>query len=187
VTFSNFDTSGKRTIPAGSIVATDSDVRFRTLEPARLAKAITGSEDHRSRTDSVLTRCQGGTANVPANAIHNVPSGQDPTPQGHQRAATKGGEKSESTRVSQEDVDLAAADLTKQLERQMRDALADPATTPAGSALIEETAALGKVKAEPSLDGLVGRNARPSRSRCPRRARSSPSTPASSNHWRRRR
>jgi hypothetical protein len=164
VTFSNFDTSGKRTIPAGSIVATDSDVRFRTLASARLAKAkIIGGTTIVPGTDSVRVEAvKAGTAgNVPANAIHNVPAGQDPILlKVTNGAATNGGEKSESTRISQEDVDLAAAELTKQLERQMSDALADPATTPAGSTLIEETAALGKVKAEPSLDGLVGRNVR---------------------------
>ena len=164
VTFSNFDTSGKRTIPAGSIVATDSDVRFRTLAPARLAKAkIIGGTTIVPGRDSVrIEAVKAGTAgNVPANAIHNVPSGQDPILlKVTNGAATKGGDKSESTRVSQEDVDLAAADLTKQLERQMSDGLADPATTPAGSTLIEETADLGKVKAEPSLDSLVGRSAR---------------------------
>ncbi len=162
VTFSNFDTSGKRTIPTGSVVATDSDVRFRTLEPARLAKAkVIGGTTIVAGTDSVRVEAvKAGTAgNVPANAIHNVPSGQDPILlKVTNGAATKGGEKSESTRVSQEDVDLAAAELTKELERQMSDALADPATTPAGSTLIEETADLGRVKAEPSLDSLVGRN-----------------------------
>ena len=66
----------------------------------------------------------------------------------------------ETTRVSQEDVDVAVAELTKELESQMTGALEDPATAPAGTTLVEETAKTSRVKAEPSLGGLVGKNAR---------------------------
>jgi hypothetical protein len=113
-------------------------------------------------TDSVRVEAvkAGTEGNVPANAIRNVPSGQDPLLiRVTNNAETKGGDRSESTRVSQEDVDVAVAELTKELEQQMATALADPATAPAGTTLITETADTGDVKATPALDRLVGRNA----------------------------
>ena len=80
--------------------------------PPRLAKAkVIGGTTIVPGTDSVRVEAvKAGTAgNVPANAIHNVPGGQDPILlKVTNGAATKGSEKSKSARVSQEDVDLAA-------------------------------------------------------------------------------
>ncbi len=94
VTFSNFDTSGKRTIPAGSIVATDSDVRFRTLEPARLAKAEDHRrDDHRSRHGLGPDRGgQGRHGRQRPRERHPQRAqrpGSDP-PQGHQQGRNEG-------------------------------------------------------------------------------------------------
>ncbi len=163
VTFSSFDTDGKRSIPSGSIVATDSGVRFRTLSTANMPKAKRFGTTIVPGTDSVrIEAVKAGTGgNVPANAIHNVPAGVDPVDtEVTNGAATRGGDRTESSRISQEDVDVAVAELTKELESQMAAALAAPDTAPAGTTLVEETAKTGRVKADPALGGLVGKSAR---------------------------
>ncbi|HEY8169204.1 MAG TPA: hypothetical protein VIF84_10860 [Candidatus Limnocylindrales bacterium] len=163
VTFSNLDPTGQMTIPKGAIVATDSNVRFRTLSSVKVPKGkFRGFTVDPGQASVRVEAVKAGPAgNVPANAIQNVPSGTNPVllkvTNGDE---TSGGVRTESPRVSQEDVDLAVAELTKALDQQMTAALGDPATVPQGTSLIPETARTGKVAAEPSLAGLVGRNAR---------------------------
>jgi hypothetical protein len=161
VTFTNYDTSSANTISSGSVVATPDGVQFKTLQtvvvPAAKVKGPTKIDPGQASVR--IEAAKVGTAgNVAPGTITRVPPGENGTLLDVRNpAATTGGDRNESPRVSQEDVDVAVADLTKDLETQMAAALADPATAPAGTTLIEETAAMGKVKATPALTNLVGK------------------------------
>ena len=162
VTFTSYDTSAANTIPGGSVVATPDGVQFRTLKsivvPAAKIKGPTKIDPGQASVRIEATKVGTG-GNVAAGTVTRVPSGENGAlldvlnP-----SATSGGDRSESPRVSQEDVDVAVAELTKEIEGQMATALADPATAPAGLTLIEETATTGKLKASPAVANLVGKN-----------------------------
>ena len=161
VTFSNLDPTGMTTIPSGSVVSTDGNVRFRTLSTVRVPKAkIKGLTIDPGRASVRVEAVKPGpNGNVAANAIQNVPSGYDPIQlKVTNPSETSGGRRTEEARVSQEDVDKAMAELNRDLESQLASALADPATAPEGTTLIEETASTGRIKASPDPDNLVGRN-----------------------------
>src|SRR5437879_128229 len=80
VTFTNYDFTGSNTVPAGSVVATEGGIRFRTdanvFLPAatRLGTTIVPT----TRSVGVTAVDPGPGGNVPANAIRVVPQGEDP-------------------------------------------------------------------------------------------------------------
>ena len=160
VVFTNLDTGGRNTIPAGSIVATDSNVRFATLAAVTLprAKIIGGTRIVPGRaTVRVEAVAAGESGNVAANAIDNVPSGEDPIVlQVSNPDATTGGTRTETKQVSQDDLDQALAALSTDLDSQLAAALAEPATAPAGTTLVPDTAAMGGSTAEPAAKSLLG-------------------------------
>jgi len=160
VVFTNLDTGGRNTIPAGSIVATDSNVRFATLAAVTLprAKIIGGTRIVPGRaTVMVEAVAAGESGNVAANAIDNVPSGEDPIVlQVSNPDATTGGTRTETKQVSQDDLDQALAALSTDLDSQLAAALAEPATAPAGTTLVQDTAAMGDPAPEPAPKSLLG-------------------------------
>jgi len=160
VVFTNLDTGGRNTIPAGSIVATDSNVRFATLAAVTLprAKIIGGTRIVPGRaTVRVEAVAAGESGNVAANAIDNVPSGEDPIVlQVSNPDATTGGTRTETKQVSQDDLDQALAALSTDLDSQLAAALAEPATAPAGTTLVQDTAAMGDPAPEPAPKSLLG-------------------------------
>jgi len=160
VTFSNFDTGRSNRIDAGSIVATDSDIEFRTLATVTLPPAtVEFPFTLRPSTASVAVEAiqAGVSGNVGVGAIDNVPKGENknltkvtnPDP-------TTGGTHTESPQVSQQDVDAAMTALTTALQGAFDTQVRDAAGVPAGTTLFDETKALGA--ATPSLDPatLVG-------------------------------
>lgn len=161
VTFSNLDTGRRNTIDAGSLVSTDSNVRFRTLDAITIPKAriIGGLTIEPGRKSVKVEAVNAGEAgNVAANAIDNVPSGEDPIVlKVTNPAPTGGGTHTESKSILQADVDGAVVALTTDLEAALAAGLADPATAPAGTSLVGATASLGTVTSAPSPDELVGR------------------------------
>ena len=160
VVFTNLDTGGRNTIAAGSIVATDSNVRFATLAAVTLprAKIIGGTRIVPGRaTVRVEAVAAGESGNVAANAIDNVPSGEDPIVlQVSNPDATTGGTRTETKQVSQDDLDQALAALSTDLDSQLAAALAEPATAPAGTTLVQDTAAMGDPAPEPAPKSLLG-------------------------------
>jgi len=160
VVFTNLDTGGRNTIPAGSIVATDSNVRFATLAAVTLprAKIIGGTRIVPGRaTVRVEAVAAGESGNVAANAIDNVPSGEDPIVlQVSNPDATTGGTRTETKQVSQDDLNQALAALSTDLDSQLAAALAEPATAPAGTTLVQDTAAMGDPAPEPAPKSLLG-------------------------------
>jgi hypothetical protein len=160
VVFTNLDTGGRNTIPAGSLVATDSNVRFATLAAVTLprAKIIGGTRIVPGRaTVNVEAVAAGESGNVAANAIDNVPSGEDPIVlQVSNPDATTGGTHTETKQVSQADLDGAVTTLSTDLDAQLAAALAEPATAPAGTKLVPDTAAMGDPAPEPATDSLLG-------------------------------
>jgi len=161
VTFTNLDATSMTTIPSGSVVSTDSNVRFRTMATVRVPRAkykgLTIDPGRASVRVEAVKAGPGG--NVSANTIQNIPSGYDPIVlRVTNPSETSGGKHTESTRVSQEDVDVAVAQLTRELDDQLAAALAEPSTAPEGTTLVEGTATTSGVKARPAAANLVGRS-----------------------------
>jgi hypothetical protein len=159
VTFVNNDTSAANHIAAGAIVATASNIRFRTLAAVTVPRAsipppafVPGKA-----TVNVEAVVAGLSGNVAAKAIDKVPPGEDATLLTVSNPApTSGGTHSETTQVQQQDVDAAMVQLTTTLQAQFDAVVAAPATAPAGATLIAATADLGETTAEPATAGLVG-------------------------------
>jgi hypothetical protein len=160
VRFSNYDFTSEVSLPAGSIVSTDSGIRFATQDAATVPPGrliLPGRTIEPGRADVGVRAVEGGPAgNVAANAIDNVPEGQDPdsltvtNPQ-----PTTGGSRTETLFVQQRDYDGAVAALSARLDGALATALADPATTPAGLRLFPETAVRGRPTADPAPAELV--------------------------------
>jgi hypothetical protein len=153
VTFENYDPTSSNGIAAGSIVATEGGVQFRTLADVTLPPAqfvipqIIPSE----RNVAVEAVVAGPGSNVPANTVTAVPSGENPTfTRVSNRQAMAGGNRTEFPRVEPADVDEALGELSAQLAAQLDERLADPATTPTGTTLFPATRAVGA--STPSVD-----------------------------------
>jgi hypothetical protein len=160
VTFENYDPTSSNGIAAGSLVATEGGVQFRTLGDVTLPPAqfvipqIIPSE----RSVAIEAVAAGPAGNVAANTITAVPTGENPTfTRVNNRQPTAGGTRTEFPRVEQGDVDGALGELSAQLVAQLDERLADPSATPAGMTLFPATKALGPTT--PSVDPatLVGR------------------------------
>ena len=134
VRFQNLDPTSTNRIAAGSIVRTNSGVRFRTAATVTVPRAelITiGTQITLTpgRIVVKVTAVDGGPdGNVDAGTIVIVPSGENslflkvsnPEP-------TTGGTSQEFTRVTQADVDGALAALNVSLAEAFTEAMADPA------------------------------------------------------------
>ncbi|MGH3075492.1 MAG: baseplate J/gp47 family protein, partial [Gaiellales bacterium] len=162
VTFTNNDTSASNLIAKGAIVATASNVQFRTLAAVTVPRAKIPPPAFVPGTASVKVEAvaAGPAGNVAAKAIDKVPAGEDASLLTvANAAATGGGTHTETLQVKQEDVDTALAALTTTLQGQLETAIAAPGTAPAGATLIAETASLGETQATPATGGLVGTKA----------------------------
>lgn len=134
VTFSSYNTGASNTIPAGSIVSTQSDRQFVTrdtviLPPATLVGTPPQLTVVPSTGDSFVTAVKPGTSgNVAAGAIKIVPPGENPVvTKVANKAPTSGGTHTETSIVSQKDIDKALADLTTQIDAAFDHLLAEPA------------------------------------------------------------
>jgi hypothetical protein len=160
VRFSNYDFTSTVRIPSGSIVSTDSNVRFATsadIVVPRGTLSLPGATVTPGTADVEVRAASGGEeGNVPANAIDNVPEGQNPDALTVANpAATAGGTRTEKRFAQQSDYDGAVTALRTQLEAALAAKLADPATTPAGLRLFAETAQRTDAVAEPAADAVV--------------------------------
>ncbi len=159
VRFENLDFLNSNTVPAGSIVGTNSGVRFRTNGSVTVPKAdIVGLSLFPGKISVKVTAVKAGEdGNVDPNTIVVVPAGEEPIAlKVTNPLATKGGTHEEFPRVTQQDVDLATGSLATQLDEAFRTKLTDPSLAPPGSTLFPETGVLGE--ATPTVDPatLVG-------------------------------
>ena len=150
VRFQNLDPTSTNRIAAGSVVRTNSGIRFRTAATVTVPRAelITiGTQITLTpgRVVVKVTAVDGGPdGNVDAGTIVIVPSGENslflkvsnPEP-------TTGGTSQEFTRVTQADVDGALAALNVSLAEAFTEAMADPALVTNGQTVFPATGDLG--------------------------------------------
>lgn len=160
VTFSNFDTGSANRIDAGSVVRTESGLRYATLAdvtlpPARLQFPFTVEPS----TSAVAIEAvkPGPESNVGNNSITVVPEDEnDRLLQVTNEEATTGGSHTETPEVSQEDVDAAIAALTAALDAELDRQVAEGVGVPAGVTIFDGTEVVGvpEYASEPAT--LVG-------------------------------
>ena len=159
VRFQNLDPTSSNTVPRGSIVSTDSGIRFRTDKVLTVKAAeLVGLTIVPSSASVAVTAVDAGPeGNAPPNSIRNVPRGEEPfflkvtNPD-----ATAGGKRTEFKRVKQEDVDAAVAALTQELEAKFEDRLDDPGLPGDDATVFPETKVLGAPVFEVQPASLVG-------------------------------
>lgn len=159
VTFRNVDFTRTNTIAGGSIVSTQSGVRFRTDRAVTVGKAhLVGLQVVPTEANVGVTAVKPGEAgNVEPNTITVIPAAEDPlTLSVRNKAATSGGTHQEFPQVSQADVNNAIAKLTKDLNDSFQAAVADSSGAPDNATIYPDTAVLGDPT--PSVDPatLVG-------------------------------
>ncbi|MGE5156060.1 MAG: baseplate J/gp47 family protein, partial [Betaproteobacteria bacterium] len=153
VTFDSINTVGPVSVPKGTRLSTIDGVVFVTDQSVIVPRAkVTGNRiEHGVASVGVSALNAGPAGNVDAGTITQAPtfmttqqvSVTNPAP-------TTGGTRTETPKVSQQDVDGAVEQLRKDLDAQFATALQDPATVPAGTTLFPTTAALGDPT--PSVD-----------------------------------
>ena len=150
VRFENLDPTSTNQIVAGSIVRTDSGVRFRTaltitVPRAEVIQIGVGFNLTPGRLSVGVTAVDGGPdGNVDAGKIVVVPNDENglflkvtnPDP-------TTGGAKQEFTLVTQQDIDSAVAALNTSLQAALQAAIADPSLATGGATVFPSTGTLG--------------------------------------------
>jgi hypothetical protein len=159
VTFTNYDTSSGVSIPSGSLVSTESGVRFRTQATVVLQRAV-ALPNFEPTSDSVRVVAvrTGEAGNLPPNTIRIVPAGFDPTVLTVNNAAeTSGGTHTETPEIKQAEIDKDMAALQKDLQAAFAQDIATGTAAPADTKLFPETALLGP--SAPAVDPakLVGK------------------------------
>ncbi len=153
VRFLNKDFTSSNTIPAGSVVATQNGVRFKTDSRIVVPRAnIVGLQVFPKTATVTVTAVKGGTeGNVEPNTIVVIPKGENPESLlvNNPDEAT-GGERTEFPVVTQKDVDAALASLGPALDTAFQARLADPTIASPGATVFRETGVLGP--STPSVD-----------------------------------
>jgi hypothetical protein len=160
VTFSNLDFTSANTVPAGSVVSTQSGVRFKTDRAVTIGKAkLVGLQIVPTEGDVGVTAVKAGTAgNVEPNTILTIPADEDPlTLKVRNRAATTGGTHEEFPQIVQADIDAALEALGPKLTEAFAAAVDGGAGAPEGATPFPETAVLGE--STPTVDPttLIGK------------------------------
>ncbi len=159
VVFENLDPSDENSVPAGAIVATDSDVRFATVAAVTVpASTIQGRTVVPGRAEvGVRAVTPGPAGNVAANAIRNVPATENPALlEVRNPSATAGGSRTETRFVEDADYTAAVAELEAQLDTALADALQRRDAAPEGMTLFVETGQRGDATPDPAADAVVG-------------------------------
>ncbi len=159
VRFDNLDFTSSNSIPKGSVVSTDSGIRFRTDKAVTVKSAelvgLTVVPSH--ATVSVTAVDAGPDGNVPPNSIKNVPRGEEPfTLKVTNPEATTGGKRTEFPRVQQKDVDAAVVALTERLTTAFDERLDDPDLPGDTATVFPETKTLGAPAFGVDPESLVG-------------------------------
>jgi len=159
VQFANFDTGRGVFIPSGSIVRTSSKIEFATTADLTLPRAgvdfLPPFNTHPSTASVGIEAVKAGPdGNVGASTITVVEGGgsrlrvNNPDP-------TTGGDHTETTVVSQDDVDKALSALNAALPTELDRQVAG-ATIPSGVTLYPETKSVGPVTPSVDTATLVG-------------------------------
>jgi hypothetical protein len=159
VTFRNVDFTASNTIAGGSIVSTQSGIRFRTDRAVTVGKAhLVGLTVVPTEANVGVTAVKSGdTGNVEPNTITVIPAAEDPlTLKVRNRAATSGGTHQEFPQVSQADVTAALAKLTASLNDAFHAAVADGTGAPPNATVYPGTAVLGQPTTSVDTSKLVG-------------------------------
>jgi hypothetical protein len=159
VRFRNLDFTRSNTIPKGSIVSTQSGVRFQTERSVTLPRAeLVGLQIFPTSVTVKVTAVNGGpSGNVEPNTILVIPRGEDPrTLDVANPDATSGGKRDEFPKVVQADINAATKALDAQLAASFADQLADPSLTEDGTTVFPETANLGESTYDPDPKTLLG-------------------------------
>jgi hypothetical protein len=159
VRFQNLDPTSTNRIPAGSIVRTDSGIRFRTQVSITVpSAALVGFQIFPSTASVKVTAVDGGTdGNVDAGTITVVPSGENPIfLKVNNPDATSGGTRQEFTRVTQADVDAALAALNLSLQQAFQEAMVSSSLDTGGATVFPSTGMLGQATPDVPTDTLVG-------------------------------
>ena len=146
VRFRNKDFTSTNTIPRGSIVSTQSGIRFRTDRSVTVPRAeLVGLQVFPASANVRVTAVNAGTdGNVEPNTILVIPRGEDPlTLDVTNPNQTTGGTREEFPRIVQADLDAATKALGEALAAAFDEQLADPALTADGSTVFRDTAELG--------------------------------------------
>ena len=161
VRWQNCDPTSAYQIPRGTVVRTRGGVRFAIDETVFLPVAVLSGNPPtitcQTRDVGVTAAAPGVAGNVAAGAIDVVPAAYNSVViRVSNPAATSGGTHTETTLVSQKDVDAAKKALTAKLDAQLQAILADPSRLPSGRRVFAETAS----RTAPVLDAdpatLVG-------------------------------
>ena len=160
VRFRNFDFTSTNTIPKGSVVSTQSGIRFSTQRTIMVARAErAGFQIIPSSAIVNITAVQGGPdGNVQPNTITVIPRGEDPlTLDVTNPDATAGGKRDEFPRVAQADLDAASAALRTALTTAFQARLADPSLPAPGTTVFPETGTLGEPEFSVDPATLLGK------------------------------
>ena len=159
VTFRNVDFTASNTIAGGSVVSTQSGVRFRTDRSVTVGRArLVGLQVFPTEADVGVTAVKPGEAgNVEPNTITVIPAAEDPlTLSVRNKAATSGGTHHEFPQISQADVDDALAKLDTELADAFHAAVADGTGAPQNAQVYPDTAILGDPTTSTDPAKLVG-------------------------------
>jgi hypothetical protein len=156
VRFTSSDTF--QDIATGTRVMTPSGVEFRTTASVTLAPPTSGQLNG-SVLAPVEAVAAGPEGNVPPGTITVAPSLEDQGISVSNAQPTSGGRRVESAVVTAEDYDAATADLQNRLAGALAAYLRDPANTPEGLTVYNDSARTGPVSHRPSAEDLVGSRA----------------------------
>ncbi len=160
VRFRNKDFTSSNQIPKGSIVSTQTGIRFRTaatvtVQPAKLVGLQIFPSTATVRITAVAPGPEG---NVEPNTILVIPRGEDPlTLDVTNPDATKGGTRKEFPLVAEKDVTAAVAALTADLQAAFKTKLADPSLVADGATVFPDTGVLGAPVQSVDPTTLVGK------------------------------
>ena len=146
VRFSNLDFLRSNTIDGGSIVSTNSGVRFRTAKTVTVPRAdLVGLTVFPGRINVTVTAVEPGTSgNVEPNTIVIVPRGEDPQAlKVVNPDASAGGTHEEFPEVLQGDVDVALEALTARISADTSTIAVAQAANP-DRTVFEETLTIGE-------------------------------------------
>ncbi|MBA3234948.1 MAG: baseplate J/gp47 family protein [Chloroflexi bacterium] len=159
VRFQNLDPTSANRIAAGSIVRTQSGVRFRTDATITVPQAdLVGFTIFPSRGSVRVTAVDGGPdGNVDAGTIVEVPNGKSSIfLKVANPAVTDGGVREEFSRVTQDDIDGALAALNLKIQQAFREAMDDPSLATNGATVFPSSGRLGSTTTNVDPATLLG-------------------------------
>ncbi len=159
VRFQNLDPTSANRIAAGSIVRTQSGVRFRTDATITVPQAdLVGFTIFPSRASVKVTAVDGGPdGNVDTGTIVEVPNGKSSIfLKVANPAKTDGGVREEFSRVTQDDIDGALAALNLKVQQVFREAMDDPSLAADGATVFPTSGRLGSTTTDIDPATLLG-------------------------------